>query len=285
MIKNLKAAGRVKDEEHEDFLERWSDYLGEMYHEFIEMSVGLHRAFPDRTIIIRPHPSESLETWKKATESFPNIKVIQDGNVIPWIMASDVMIHNSCTTGVESYILGEPVISYCPLTSEVYDSFLPNSLSRKAFCLDELVSLIREATADPSGFVAKTQGDAGAKEVAERYISGIAGLTACENIVLMLRKLVDENPSLGIQKKISMFEKGKRQMDVQAISCKRWMKRLLTRGRGIDAYMKQKFPGLDLEEVQQAVDIFRKTSHRFTTVTVRNYRGMHSCFLISQNAI
>lgn len=284
MIKNLKAAGRIQDTKHENFLEKWSDYLGEMYHEFIEMSVKLHKAFPDRKIIIRPHPSESLETWKKATGSFPNIKVVQDGNVIPWIMASDVMIHNSCTTGVESYILGEPVISYCPITSEIYDSFLPNSLSRKALNMDDLVSLIREAVADPAGYVENVQRNPATKQTVKKYISGIAGPTACENIVELLQRLVDENPSLGIQKRTSLFEKGKHQMDVHLISGKRLIRRLMGGGRGIDSYMKQKFPGLELREVQQAVEIFRRTSNRFQNVTARTYRGFHSCFLISQDA-
>jgi len=280
-IKNLKAGGRIQDEKHESFLEKWAEYLGEIYRKFIEMSVELHRAFPDRKIIIRPHPSENLEIWKKATGLFPNIRVVQDGNVIPWIMASDVIIHNSCTTGVESYVLGEPVISYCPITSETYDSFLPNSLSRKAFCLDELISLIREATADPIAFVRR---DPSTRQVAERYISGITGPFACDNIVDMLRKLVDESPSLRIQEKISFLENGKQQMDVRLITAKRLLKRMIMRGRGIDAYMKQKFPGLELQEVVQAVELFRETSNRFHDVIARTYPGMHSCFLISQDA-
>ncbi|PKN23724.1 MAG: hypothetical protein CVU64_23820 [Deltaproteobacteria bacterium HGW-Deltaproteobacteria-21] len=283
-IKNLKEGGRIGDKNHEEFLVKWADYLGEMYHKFIEMSVELNKALPDRSIIIRPHPSESLETWKKAIGSYPNIKVVQDGNVIPWIMASDVMIHNSCTTGVESYILGEPVISYCPITSEIYDCFLPNSLSRKTFDLDELVLLIREAIADPGGFVERVQRDSATKEVAERYISGISGPFACDNIVEMLRKLVDESPSLRIQEKISFLENGKRQMDVRLITAKRLLKRMIMRGRGIDAYMKQKFPGLELQEVVKAIELFRETSNRFHDVTARTYPGMHSCFLISQDA-
>jgi len=100
----------------------------------------------------------------------------------------------------------------------------------------------------------------------------------------MLRKLVDESPSLRIQEKISFLENGKQQMDVRLITAKRLLKRMIMRGRGIDAYMKQKFPGLELQEVVQAVELFRETSNRFHDVIARTYPGMHSCFLISQDA-
>jgi len=144
MINKLREARRIKDAEHEAFLVRWRDYLGEMYYHFVKMTRHLSKAFPRQMIIIRPHPSESQERWRDATKDLQNVEVIHEGTAISWIMASQVMIHNSCTTGVEAYVLDEPVICYCPITSEIFDSRLPNGISSKAFSPDELIVLIKK---------------------------------------------------------------------------------------------------------------------------------------------
>ena len=53
-----------------------------------------------------------------------------EGNVVPWLLACSMLIHNGCTTAVEGYILKRPVIAYVPLAGG--DDFAidpPNSVS------------------------------------------------------------------------------------------------------------------------------------------------------------
>ena len=49
---------------------------------------------PDRTLIVRPHPNERSEPWIAAAAGHDNIEVVHDGNVIPWLLAADVLLHN-----------------------------------------------------------------------------------------------------------------------------------------------------------------------------------------------
>ena len=72
------------------------------------------KAFPDRTIIVRPHPSENRDTWREHLAPYDNVHVTAEGSVVPWLLASTVLIHNSCTTGIESYVLERPAIAYVP---------------------------------------------------------------------------------------------------------------------------------------------------------------------------
>ena len=69
-----------------------------------------------KTIIFRPHPEEDIKYYKNAFKDLSNVHVIYEGSVIPWLIASEVMIHPDCTTGIESLFLGKKSISFLPKT-------------------------------------------------------------------------------------------------------------------------------------------------------------------------
>jgi hypothetical protein len=71
--------------------------------------------------------------------------VIHEGSAIPWILGADAVVHNSCTTGVEGFLLDRPTVAYVPVRSKTYDSLLPNSVSRLANTPQELIEFVVEA--------------------------------------------------------------------------------------------------------------------------------------------
>lgn len=68
----------------------------------------------NKTIILRPHPEEDKSFYLNAFKNCDNIKVIYERSVVPWIIASDIMIHPDCTTAIESLIIGKNLISFLP---------------------------------------------------------------------------------------------------------------------------------------------------------------------------
>ena len=121
----LKKRGTITTPEQIAFYRRWREYLGELYRGFALALPVLARAFPDHHIVVRPHPSEDHEAWRRETHGLDAVTVAFDGSAIPWIAGADALIHNSCTTGVEAYLLGKPVIAFRPATDDTYDSYLP----------------------------------------------------------------------------------------------------------------------------------------------------------------
>jgi surface carbohydrate biosynthesis protein len=128
-----------------------------LFEHFEQMLPALARAVPERTIVLRPHPVEDHRFWLRAAQGLPNVQVVHEGNVLPWLEAASVLVHNGCTTGVEAFALGRAAISYCPVVSEEHDRFLPNALGYRASTLPELIALVREiadaglgAPADPA---------------------------------------------------------------------------------------------------------------------------------------
>lgn len=62
-------------------------------------------------IVVRPHPAERPGYWDKFAVRHPNVTVVHKTHHVPWIMAADLVIHTSCTTGLETAFLGRPALN------------------------------------------------------------------------------------------------------------------------------------------------------------------------------
>jgi surface carbohydrate biosynthesis protein len=74
----------------------------------------LRRLAPDTKIALRPHPAEDPNAWLAAHGEDPNVVVVQDNRHLAWIRAAGTLVHTSCTTGFEGYLLGARVIGLVP---------------------------------------------------------------------------------------------------------------------------------------------------------------------------
>ncbi|EGB13412.1 hypothetical protein DND132_0194 [Pseudodesulfovibrio mercurii] len=93
--------------------------------------------YPSRNFVLRPHPAEKLEPWFELARDYPNLHVVREGNVHKWILASDLMLQNGCTTAIEAFLLGTPCVCYRPVQSEL-DECLPNKISYHILDFEEL---------------------------------------------------------------------------------------------------------------------------------------------------
>jgi len=108
---------------------------------------------PDYKIILRPHFTETDEVLERyLPEGFKDIEIIHENSVIPWILASDVIVHSNCSTGIESFLLDKPSISYRGVMDDENDSFIVNAVSREAFNLQEFKESLLEAIDKQSAF-------------------------------------------------------------------------------------------------------------------------------------
>ena len=106
------------------------DYNKEMYLHMLDLIDEMAAQLPQQTIVVRPHPSENHESYHQTFDGRTNIKTIHKGDVREWICGSHVVVHNSCTTGIEAALLDKPVIAYDPVESKPgIRSDLPNKMS------------------------------------------------------------------------------------------------------------------------------------------------------------
>jgi hypothetical protein len=141
---------------------------------------AVSKAFPDHTIIVRPHPAELHETWVNAAEGLSNVKVVFEGTVSPWLLAADAVLHWGCTTGLEAFLMGKPVVAYNPITAEEekFDHKLPHSISVVARTPEETIKALRHVMERPANiledFPAVGEGNNGLKEWMHTPDGGIA---------------------------------------------------------------------------------------------------------------
>lgn len=121
---------------------KFNAYQIKLNSEFIFALRKLTKKFKKLKIIIRPHPNESIEAWHGLMGKFKNIHIIKHGSIGNWIRNARIVLHNSCTSGIESSFSDIPTISYRPYKSK-YDRKFPNLVSQQAFNYKQLEKLVK----------------------------------------------------------------------------------------------------------------------------------------------
>jgi surface carbohydrate biosynthesis protein len=174
-----------------EYAEGFTAYKQSILKSFEEMVPALARAFPDYTIVVRPHPAENQVIYQRLANTEGRVCVINKGNVVPWLLASKALIHNGCTTGIEAYALDTPALAYRRSVHEKYDRDfhqLPNKLSHECFSFAELESTLQRILAGQLGVADGDERTA----LMKRNLAAQNGPLACERIIDVLEKIVAE---------------------------------------------------------------------------------------------
>lgn len=100
---------------NEDILE-WHKYEDIKKKIFNELSLFLENAnkLKDCSLVIRCHPSENHEIYKKFEKKHKNVFFDNDYSVHPWILASEGIINHYCTTTYEAIVANKNVYTIKP---------------------------------------------------------------------------------------------------------------------------------------------------------------------------
>jgi surface carbohydrate biosynthesis protein len=94
-------------------------------------------------IVFRPHPVEDINAWKLYLEGIPNVHVIREGSITPWILNSFALLHSGCTTAMEATVAKKPVVTYVPFKMN-YTSTFPNNFGHHVESLEQLSIIIND---------------------------------------------------------------------------------------------------------------------------------------------
>ena len=111
----------------------------ETFHKLCDFETGNLRAIaafiaafrdvaPNKKIVLRPHPAENPQSWRDAYHDDPNVIVIEDSRHLAWIRAADALVHTSCTTGFEGFLLGTRVLGLIPDPDNPYSKHYLSNL-------------------------------------------------------------------------------------------------------------------------------------------------------------
>ena len=83
-----------------------------LIYDFLQAIKHLSKYNNGYDIVVRPHPVENIEAWKTFLEDVPNTHVIREGSISPWVKGAFAVMHNGCTTAVETIVSNKPVLTY-----------------------------------------------------------------------------------------------------------------------------------------------------------------------------
>ena len=238
-----------------EFAEGFRDHKLAIFEDFKGLIPSLERAFPDYTIVVRPHPTEKHEVYHKIAAQCERVRVTNEGNVIPWLMAAKALIHNGCTTGVEAFVMRVPAISYRSTVNDYYDyGFyqLPNRLSHQCFDFEELQATLRRVLA---GEIGATDGN-DSQVLIDHHLAATSGSLACERIVEVIEKITADRSRLPEPRLKDRVDGRLR------ATTRRLIKRFLSYlpdSHNRPEFHRHRYPGISLDEVRERVLRIKKT--------------------------
>jgi surface carbohydrate biosynthesis protein len=131
-------------------------------------------------VVMRPHPSENAEIWQRHLAGIPGLEVVREGSQVDWLKTSSLLVHSGCTTGLEAFLLGHPVLALTPGRFDFHDFFISNLVSERFSSVDAA----RQAIHDHLGGARRLDGDRAARNASlEPFLLQSSDKTAAERIV------------------------------------------------------------------------------------------------------
>ena len=243
--------GRAARGMSREYAEGLRDHKQAVFEDFQRIIPRLEEAFPENAIVVRPHPTENHEVYQKIADRCQRVHVTNEGNVVPWLMATKAVIHNGCTTGVEAYVTGTPAISYRASINETYDNGfyrLPNLISHQCFTFEELQDILQKVL---KGEIDAADGDE-RQRLIDHHLAGKTGPLACERMVDVLDKISD-----NMSADRSITKRTQRWLLTRGLHLAKAVKSHLPGSHNRPEFQKHRFPGIAPDNVAKHIERFQ----------------------------
>ena len=244
--------GRAARGMSREYAEGLRDHKQAVMADFERMIPLLEESFPEVTVVVRPHPTESHDVYRRLAEGCRRVRVTNQGNVVPWLLSARALIHNGCTTGVEAFELGVPALSYRATVNDTYDNGfyrLPNAVSHTCFGFDALRQTLRGVL---DGAVAAPDTEE-RRRLVRYHLAAQDGPLACERILDVL-----EGVATGTPRSRSLLGRLDGWVTSKGLHALRQVKSVLPGSHNRPEFQRHRYPGMPLEEVAERLTRFQK---------------------------
>lgn len=191
-----------------------------------------------KNIVVRPHPNENIEFWKKELMDFDNIKIVQDHqSTNSWILASEFLISNNCTTSLEGFLLSKTCVNFNPFQDQEIEYQIPKIVSTNICDIDEMINFCNNF---------KENKDINNVKIIDKisdYISNVQNFNSS-------KKIVDTFESNKIDAKTSNYFSVLRDMLIYLKNIKR---KLFSKSTFMKNLTDKKFSNISISEVKELV--------------------------------
>lgn len=117
----------------------------EIFKEWLE---NIIQFFPNETFLIRPHPVEIKENYKKIFSRYKNVIISKEGNANQIIASAKLVLHKDCSTAMQSCLMGVPTISVGGESLAREYAQWPLAFSMQPDTIDQAKELIQKILVD-----------------------------------------------------------------------------------------------------------------------------------------
>jgi len=236
-----------------------------VFKDFQELIPKLEEAFPKLNIVIRPHPTERHDAYEEIAARCSRVQVTNQGNVVPWIMATRAVIHNGCTTGIEAFVMGVPAISYRASINEKYDNGfyrLPNAVSHQCFDFEQLQDMLSKIL---TGKLITT-GDVDRHAMVGHYLASQSGPLSCERMVDVLESLAgNEQP---VNSGPSLVERLQRRIIAEGYHLYKRLKPKLPGSHNRPEFQRHRYPTIPIDTIKLKIGRIQQILKDNTRISV-----------------
>ncbi|GEM_PF-3404189 len=208
----------------------------------------------NQKVILRPHPEEEVGFYKSRLSDLPNVDVIYEGSVVPWILGSSYVVHPDCTTAIEAVFLGKKAFSLLP---ENYDPNIVTALPLEVSCRitsDQDVYSVIQMELQKEGTSEKV------KELLKNYFS--SDVNSSEHIVQEFEKIFRDNlPKVPYRILLKQITKNKLKSLYNTLAPENFSR--------INKLSHNKIKDLKLSWIKSLLSYYRMLDNRIEPVTVQ----------------
>lgn len=84
----------------------------------------MQKGLPGVKAVIRPHPAEDSSYWKGKYDGSKDVLIVEGSSHIPWTLGAEVLVHTTCSTGMEAALMDTPALSITPRPDAALHSYL-----------------------------------------------------------------------------------------------------------------------------------------------------------------
>lgn len=226
---------------------------------YIQLMSRLSDAFPDRQIVLRPHPSERMDIYERLLKHVPRVHIRKSGSLVAWLHAAEVLIHTDCTTALEAYAARLPIVHYRQEDDERFICADAAGFGAPCRSAEEVIAATRRVLSGTQGASVEPQALAQTQSVIHNLSPESDGFSLLADATNEALEAV--GPQTEILGSLRSFEiKGRK------LRTKAWLRQrfpiLRKRTTSRNAHSREKFPGLDASVVRAKMDIIQKIEGR-----------------------
>lgn len=222
----------------------------------VTLAKNIAKAYPDITIVYRPHPSENMTFYE---DVFPeeNIMLNRKGCSLEWIVDAKAHLHVDCTTGIEAFMVGKEVISYLPSDNPDFLTEAPLTASTVCKTHEAVLERIELALANNGQSVLS---DAERQNKIDKLVQLFANFEV-NSADLIISTLPDGPPTQKLNCKSLLYRTAKK------------LRKVLRKNRlnEVEKGTLGKFPGLNIGEMRDRIQALYKMDPSFPEIRLREY--------------